>query len=146
MGNFQLIDLLYTHFSLWAQQLRTHLAPHQHGSKDNLQAVKEVVPDDDDSGTQDLFKKYDKINQNAAKLMKAQQRSLLYWHWVLSSPLPLVFLSHVTSLHPPKGRGQARNTNQSDYTLSVLKHHPCLVCEGSGGALVLWHVAKRASV
>ena len=26
----------------------THLAPHQHGSEDDLQPVEEVVPDDDD--------------------------------------------------------------------------------------------------
>ena len=29
----------------------SHLAPHQHGSKDDLQAIEEVVPDDDDGGS-----------------------------------------------------------------------------------------------
>lgn len=28
----------------------SHLAPHQHGAEDHLQAVEEVVPDEDDGG------------------------------------------------------------------------------------------------
>lgn len=34
-----------------ASDSRTHLAPHQHGAEHHLQAVEEVVPDEDDSGT-----------------------------------------------------------------------------------------------
>lgn len=37
----------YAH-GLSADQKVTNLTPDQHGSKDDLQAVKEVVPDDDD--------------------------------------------------------------------------------------------------
>ena len=31
--------------------VEAYLAPHQHGAEDDLQTVKEVVPDDDDSGS-----------------------------------------------------------------------------------------------
>lgn len=97
----------------------THLAPHQHGSKDNLQAVKEVVPDDDDSGTPcgpafagaDGFdagggcnihththtQTDDKINQNVTNLMKAQQRSC-YTGTGSCSLLSLLSFSHTSPL------------------------------------------------
>jgi len=54
--------------------------------------------------------------------------------------------TQITSRLSPRGRGRTWNTNQSDYTHPVIKHHPCPVCEDSDGALVFWHVAKRAGV
>lgn len=44
-------SLAHKQFSLSGDQLGTHLAPDEHRSKDDLEAVKEVVSNDDDGST-----------------------------------------------------------------------------------------------
>lgn len=106
----------------------THLAPHQHGSKDNLQAVKEVVADDDDSGTPcgpafagadgfdagggynahtHIHTHNEKINQNVTNLNKSSAKVFTDIA-VLSPPLSLLSFSHTSPLFTLPGVGGKR--------------------------------------
>lgn len=92
----------------------TNLTPDQHGSKDDLQAVKEVVPDDDDCSTPcgPAFTRTDgfdtwgccKIHRQnrLTNLMTPLYEGLCYWHHVTdpssSSHLSLTHTSPLSSL------------------------------------------------